>query len=351
MSFENDNSELDQFCRVDPRPALLGALGWTHAPKSGSNGRVDKERWEKGGASASPFLGRDGKWRFRQGPDARATIVDLAKEQAGSLGRARQLLRALTGTSPDTSSNPPSPTDFSSRPPVKTPPTQEYRGSQEVLKAIREEAGPFTEATQIPGYLVARGFRHIHPVFRDRIMISLDKHRNIVFPYCVPSESGEGAVVVSRERVGPGYKGYLENTRAGVWFAAPKGEIRLVVICEAPLDCISSAGIRKDDIEHTAYFALRSGAEEACAELVARIIAKRGAGARVEMRTDNDPAGLLYAAKVGSLLKKRGIRGIYVAPPDDCVDWTEHQERVFMAQELPTQKLADELSDLVNAPI
>ena len=100
-------------------------------------------------------------------------------------------------------------------------------------------------------------------------------------------------------------------------------------------------------MDHTAFFALRSGAEEACAELVARIIAKRGVGARVELRTDNDPAGLLYAAKVGSLLKKRDIRAIYVAPPEDCVDWTEHQEQLFMAQELPTQELADELSDMI----
>lgn len=347
MSFENDNSELDAFCRIDPRPALLPALGWTHAPKGTPGGKIDRERWEKGGASASPFLGRDGKWRFRQGPDARATIVDLAKEQAGGLGRARQLLRQITGSSPETSPNPAPPSNFSSRPPASPPAVQDYRTPKEVMDAIDAEAGPFTDATKIPPYLVARGFRHIHPVFRERMKVSLDQHRNVIFPYFVPADGSDGAVIVSRERIGQGYKGYLENTRAGVWIAAPKNEIRLVVICEAPLDCISSAGIRKDDMDHTAFFALRSGAEEACAELVARIIAKRGVGARVELRTDNDPAGLLYAAKVGSLLKKRDIRAIYVAPPEDCVDWTEHQEQLFMAQELPTQELADELSDMI----
>lgn len=328
---ENSRDEISAFVSMDPREGVLQALGWSSDPKGG-----DKNRWSKGLESISVFKGCDGNFVFRSGTDY-GNIMDLAKRECGgNFGKARQLLRKLTGSAssqaprPDPSS---SSADFSSRiphhPPAPAAPAPEpvtYLTPAQVKAATEDGTEPI-DGSPVPPFLVERGFSDIHAVFRRSMRVTRDRFRNVIFPYIVPA-AGEGAELVSREKVGPNhFKNYLKETRAGVWYASPPGEIGLIVVAEAPLDCISSSTICADDMTRTAFFALRSGAEEACAELVARVIAKRGAGARVEIRTDNDPAGLGYAAKVSKMLKDRGIKSRYVAPPEDCDDWTEVQEK------------------------
>ena len=339
MARVNDSAELDMFMKTDPRPRILPALGWTPC------GKV-KDRFTRGSESIGVFQGNKGVWLARSGSDYR-NIVQLTQEVVGSLGQARKFLREIIGSgapaTPVTNTTPTPPAHFPSphphlSSPVITPSSpaaepegeaEEKRTADEIKAEIKAESVPFDDSP-IPPYLLKRGFVSIPDIFRRRMRIDKDGNRfkNVSFLYYLPTEDGK-AELVSRERKGDKYSNYLSRTRAGVWIAEPiDGEVDHIVICEAPLDCISSRAICGDG-ERTAYFALRSGAEAACVEIVRRVVEKRGKGARIELRTDNDPAGLSYAAKVAAGLKKLGLVARYTAPPDLCEDWTEVQEKRF----------------------
>lgn len=340
MAYTNDNNELSRFKMMDPRPSLLSAMGWTQQTKDG-----DDKRYVRGTESIHVFQGSDGSWLARSGTEYR-NFVQIAKDlNGGNLGQTRKFLRSILGTEAPVSTSsshslPPASADFSSRPPISHPslpsptPTdppaepEKRRTLAEIKAEIAAESVDFADMP-IPGYMLERGFTSIPPVFRRAMRIAKDRFKNLSFLYYLPTEDG-GVELVSREKVGPNhFKNYLSRTRAGVWIAAPKdGQVDHIVICEAPLDCISSRTICGDG-EVTAYFALRSGAELACVELVSRLIAKRGAGARIEIRTDNDAAGLNYASKIAFAFRKLDLVARYTAPPGWHEDWTEAQEASF----------------------
>lgn len=348
MAYTNNNDELARFKMMDPRPTLLSAMGWMHQPKDS-----DDKRYVRGTESIHVFQGSDGTWLARSGTEYR-NFVQIAKDlNGGNLGQTRKFLRSILGTEAPVSATPshslpPASADFSSRPPISHPslpsPTQadapaepkEPRTLAEIKAEIAAESVDFADKP-IPGYLLERGFMSIPPVFRRAMRITKDRLKNVCFLFYLPTDDG-GVELVSREKIGAQhFKNYLSRTRAGVWIASPKDvEIDHIVIGESPLDCISSREICGDG-DATAYFGVRMGAEDACVELVCRLITKRGQNARIEIRTDNDTSGFIYAAKLSAGFGKRkpedfGNRKLvarYTSPPDSLKDWTEVQEARF----------------------
>lgn len=308
--------ELADFCSRPIQP-VLEQTGWERVPGT-------KDDWQKGSAVVTAALMRQGNWMAREHRTNRwLSCVHIAQQIEPNLGRARVLLRRIYSTArPETDPSAPStpgPVSFSSTP--STPPSapRPYRASAEVVAELRECSSTL-QPGDVPSMLKNRGFTEVDSAFARAIRRSTADRRNLVFPYYAFRDGK--LITCGYETKGmAGFKSYSKDCEAGIWISDLKlTDPNMVVICESPIDCMSSRVIRKDE-GTVLYIAVRSGAvQHAISYLMERldIVGKR---IPVEVLTDMDPAGLRYAADLMAGCKGAHMR--YIAPPPGCKDWSD----------------------------
>ena len=319
MGANNDKAELDAFCKLDMIP-VLEQMGWTRVAGT-------KNDWRHGERVVTAVLMKTGNWmaRLHRAPTSEQWLnnVKLAQLTEPSLGRVRVILRRTFSTPrPDTDPSAPSsaPPISVSINPSSTPPsaTRTYRASAEVVADLKECSAPL-QPGDVPSMLKNRGFAEVDAVFLRAIRRSTADRRNLIFPY-YGFRDGKLVTCGYETKGMAGFKSYSRDCEAGIWISDLKlADPDLVVICESPIDCMSSRVIRRDE-GSVLYIAVRSGAVQHAVDYLERLDVV-GRRIPVEVLTDMDPAGLRYAADIMAGCK--GARMTYVAPPPGCKDWAD----------------------------
>lgn len=370
MSYTQD-AELAHYKTLPAEPILksLGFKEYTHTQHEGKNVKLREVGYEKGSIRAHPFFGRGGQWMCRFPKSGSidkpfGSIVDVAYAMTGNLGKARQLLRDVTGYKPDQSFSTSSTntaraeksTDAVTSPAVLHPLDQvsDYYRSKiseyselladhasngktpdpspapppppptpDELLASYDARGPVWRLCDtVPAYLQSRGLEHLHPVFHETFRTSKSGRGSVFFPYIRCDDAGwEHA---GCEQKSSDWKSYDKGGRAGIWTAAFDLVERLV-ITESPIDAMSYAFLLSDYEDFSvAFVSLRSGGESSAIEYAAGLIEQKGVR-DIVVATDNDGAGMLYAAKVMAGLHKhsKSVRMRYQAPIHGARDWND----------------------------
>lgn len=338
-------AELEAF-KQKPLVDLAVAMGWElMRTTDNNNGKL-----RKGSMKIAPFKGSNA-WMWKafsgEGPGGRTagTIVDIALDEAGTMGKARQLLRSLTGTSAPTSISPASAPTTTPDTPLSTGPDSAfsgrvYKSSKEVLAAFKTGARLWRIGDRLPPFLSERGVKQLPELFDGKFAVTTDSYRNARFMFMNFDEDGKPFFAgyedrnLASEPGGETYRRYASGTRAGIWHVA--GDVGApVVVLESPLDAISFDILRREagreSEPQVSYIALRSGSEEVA---VRSIIGKINRGTKsVFIATHQDPAGMLYASKVMSGLieaEKAGLIGpdvlVRYVPPIDIGDGHMHND-------------------------
>ena len=131
------------------------------------------------------------------------------------------------------------------------------------------------------------------------------------------------------EMRGPDYRGFSADGTKTL-FALPSRPpssttpITRLVVCEAPIDAMSLAGIERLRAD-TLYAATAGGMGPRTTALLRTLL--RGLAARPEAvlvaAMDADAAGERYAAKLVELALEAGVRSSRIKPPGGCKDWNE----------------------------
>lgn len=373
MSYTQD-AELAHYKTLPAEPILkkLGFAVYEHTQHEGKKVKLREIGYEKGSIRAHPFLGRSGQWMCRFPASGSidkpfGSIVDVAYAMAGNLGKARQLLRDATGYKPDqsfstsstTTTHAKNSTDAVTSPAVLPPLDQVsdyYRGkiseysplladhasgektndpspgtppppppTPAELEALYDARGPIWNLCDaVPAYLQSRGLESLHPVFHQTFRTSKSGRGSVYFPHFRCSDDGQGWEHAGSEQKSDGWKSYDKGGRAGIWTAALDMVDRLV-ITESPIDAMSYAFLMSqyDDFS-VAFISLRSGGESSAIEYAAGLIEQKGLR-DIIIATDNDGAGMLYAAKVMAGLHKqaKSVRMRYQAPIHGARDWND----------------------------
>lgn len=352
MAYENSRDELEAF-KQHPILDLALQLGW----------QVDEKARNRGAGSATLVKGGDaivtfkGKYCFMfksisGGKDG--TVIDLAVAEAGTLGKARQLLRELTSTpvettTPSTSPTPSpssSPVSSSTRPDSTTHDHPEKATHDEVLRDFRSMRR--LGADEVPAFLRDRGIDRIPDHIRGQLRIDTSRYENMgcLFVRAISASEIRAAGV---ERKNSGIKGiYTKGGHAGAWFARGDAGAPIVVV-ESVVDALSfdivsdvAARYREEGLR-LSYMALRSGGEETCAMLLLREFREQNA-APVILACDNDRAGSAYHSKIWDLIDVEGGPQVWqIMPMHLSNDWNE-------ALQLHFQKSVQSPSDPVCAP-
>lgn len=328
-------AELENFKTAD----LIGLavqMGWTVTEKGRTSAKVTK-----GSMSIAIFKGSSA-WMWKcftgEGPAGKTagTVVDLALEASGgSMGKARQLLRSLTGTSaPTPGPNASYPVSSSTRPDSAFS-GKTYKTPEQVVSEYRTGAKIWQHGDPLPPFLSERGVTEVPEVFIGRFAVTTDRHRaaRFLFAAYVDGKAVHAGVEDRNLPRAPGeksYRSYTENGRAGFWHV-PGDPGAPVVVVEAPLEAMSFELIwgENDPAEQVGYVAVRSGSE---ADVVRYLVGRIAAGTRsVVLATNNDSAGMAYASKIMFGLaqaKKDGefdadVLVRYLPPPDTHTDWNE----------------------------
>lgn len=313
---------------------LAVAMGWAITEKGRTSAKV-----AKGTMSIAIFKGTSA-WMWKsftgEGPAGKTagTVVDLALDASGgSMGKARQLLRSLTGTSAPTPVHT-TPVSVSTRPDSSFS-GKTYKAPEQVVTEYRTGAKIWQPGDPLPPFLSERGVTEVPPVFNGRFAVTTDWHRaaRFLFAAYVDGKAVHAGVEDRNLARAPGeksYRSYTENGRAGFWFA-PGDPGAPVVVVEAPLEAMSFQIIwgATAPSEQVGYVAVRSGSE---ADVVRYLIGRIAAGTRsVVLATNNDSAGMAYASKIMFGLaqaKKDGeydadVLVRYLPPPDTHTDWND----------------------------
>lgn len=317
---------------------LAVQMGWTVTEKGRTSAKV-----AKGSMSIAIFKGSSA-WMWKcftgEGPGGKTagTVVDLALEASGgSMGKARQLLRSLTGTSaptPGPTSTNPAPVSVSTRTDSSFS-GKTYKSSEQVVTEYRTGAKIWQPGDPLPPFLSERGVTEVPEAFHGRFAVTTDRHRaaRFLFAAYVDGKAVHAGVEDRNLARAPGeksYRSYTENGRAGFWFA-PGDPGAPVVVVEAPLEAMSFDIIWSENAptEQVGYVAVRSGSE---ADVVRYLLGRIAAGTRsVVMATNNDAAGLAYASKIMAGLAEAKRAGEftgdvlvrYLPPPDTHTDWND----------------------------
>ncbi len=309
---EAAKAELEAF-KQKPIVDLAVAMGWQVMKTADKhNGKL-----KKGSMKIAPFKGSNA-WMWKafsgEGPGGRTagTVVDLAIDEAGSIGKARQLLRSLTGTSAPTSisispASAPTPDTSPSTGPDSAFSGRSYKTSDEVLAAFKTGARVWRVGDRLPPHMSERGVRELPEIFDRTFAVTTDNFRNARFPLVAYDDDGNPFYAGYEDRNLPpepgakSYRRYAKDARAGVWHT--RGDQGApVVITESPLDAISyeilRTEVRREDGPQVSYIAVRSGAERYA---VQGILRKTKNGTKsVIIATHQDAAGMAYAAKIMS---------------------------------------------------
>lgn len=318
MSYTQD-AELAHYKTLEAIPILkkLGFSEYKHTTdETGKLVKLKELGFERGSIRAHPFLGRSGQWmcRFPKSGSIRdkqfGTIVDVAYAIAGNLGKARQLLRDATGYTPTGTSSPVSPISTTSAhettaqaketTPVAAPLAQvspKKPSPDELFAAYEEEGIEWTAGQSVPAYLQSRCIDSVHPIFSGTFRHSFGKRNDLAFPFRHFDADG-GWEFAGHEQKRKGYVSYSENGTAGIFVAMPPSA-KKIVVTESVVDAISYARLMTpfDDMS-TGFIVVRSGSEKSAVILIEKMIEHCGTEI-VILATDNDPAGMMYAHKVG----------------------------------------------------
>lgn len=329
-------AELDAF-KQRPIVDLAVAMGW-EVMKTGDN---NNGKLKKGAMKIAPFKGSNA-WMWKafsgEGPGGRTagTIVDIALDEAGTMGKARQLLRSLTGTSAPA----PTPNTSLSTRPDSAFSGKTYKSSKEVLAAFKTGARVWRAGDRLPPFLSERGVKQLPELFDGKFAVTTDSYKNARFLFMSFDDDGKPFFAgyedrnIASEPGGKTYRRYASGTRAGIWHVAGDDGAPVVVL-ESPLDAISFDILRREagreSEPQVSYIALRSGSEEVA---VKSIIGKINGGTKsVFIATHQDPAGMAYAGKIMSGLieaEKAGLIGpdvlVRYVPPIDIGDGHMHND-------------------------
>lgn len=341
------DAELDHYKRlpIGRLVVQLGAATKNEKPKPTRGGDIDAENFQLNGWKFQCFQVPSGHFMFKSHDGSLSvrgrntgTIVDILVLLEGSLGKARQRLRGLTGYSPSsTSSTTPVQQEttpatapaipLSSRPPV-SPPSQPAPAADPLptpaeLEAIYDERGPIWRMIDpVPHYLRSRYLGALHPVFHWTFRTSKSGNGSAFFPY-FRKEDGVWHFA-GTEQKSHGYKSYDKGGRAGIWTAA-FDHPRAVVVTESPIDAMSYARLMTDYSDLSiGFLSVRSGGEKDAVEYLSELIETKGLRI-VILATDNDSAGMLYASKIMAGLHKYSadISMRYEAPIHGQSDWND----------------------------
>ena len=318
---------------------LAVAMGWAITEKGRASAKV-----AKGSMKIAIFKGSSA-WMWKcftgEGPSGKTagTVVDLALEASGgSMGKARKLLRSLTGTSAPTpahttpvSSSTSQNSSFSGR---------TYKTPEQVVTEYRTGAKIWHPGDPLPPFMSERGVTYMPEIFAGKFAVTDDRFRDARFPFISYDENGKPFYAgfedrnLPREHGAKSYRRYASGTRTGIWHVAGD-EGAPVVVIESPLDAISYDILRRESgregAAQVSYIAMRSGSEDvAVRSIIAKI--KRGTKS-VFIATHQDPAGMIYASKVMSGLidaEKAGLIGpdvlVRYVPPIDIGDGYMHND-------------------------
>lgn len=340
------DAELDAYKRmpIGRLAVQLGATPKNPKPKPTRGGDIDAENFVLNGWKFQCFQASSGHYMWKshdgsltvRGRNA-GTIVDIAVELDGSIGKARQRLRGLTGYSPSsTSSTTPVQQEttpatapaipLSSRPPV-SPPSQpaDPLPTPAELEALYDERGPIWRMIDpVPHYLRFRYLGALHPVFHYTFRVSKSGHGSTFFPYF--RAEGEEWVFAGSERrsMNKDYdKGYDKGGRAGIWTAS-FDHPRVIVVTESAVEAMSYARLMTDYSDLSiGFIAVRSGGERDAIQYLSNLIETKGLRIIV-IATNNDAAGMLYAAKIMAGLREyKDISLRYEAPIHGQSDWND----------------------------
>lgn len=320
MSYTQD-AELAYYKTLEAIP-LLKKLGFAEykytTDETGKPVKLKELGFERGSIRAHPFLGRSGQWmcRFPKSGAIRdkqfGTIVDVAFAIAGNLGKARQLLRDATGYTPSGTSSGVSPISTTSElettaeaketAPVAAPLAQVSTRKpdptpDELFGAYESEGIEWTAGQPVPAYLQSRCIDAIHPIFSGAFRYSCGKRNDLAFPFRHFDSDG-GWEFAGHEQKRKGYVSYSESGKAGIFVAMPP-TAKKIVVTESVVDALSYARLMTpfDDMS-TGFIVVRSGSEKSAVILIEKMIEHCGTEI-VILATDNDPAGMMYAHKVG----------------------------------------------------
>lgn len=338
-------AELEAFKQA-PLIDLAVAMGWQVTEKGNNSAKI-----QKGSMKIAVFKGSSA-WMWKcfngEGPAGRTsgTVVDLAIDETGSIGKARQLLRSLTGTSAPTSaqtSTTPAPASTPAPVSSSTSPNSAFSGKTyktpaQVLSEFKTGAKVWHPGDPLPPFMSERGVRDLPEIFHGKFAVTQCRRRDARFLFATFDDDGKAIHAGWEDRNLPrkpgakSYRRYGTDCRQGFWHVA--GDVGApVVVVEGPLEAISFDILRKefgqDTGEQVGYLALRSGAEDAA---IKYLIRKISAGTMtVVIATGQDAAGMTYAAKLMSGLRQaekdglvpKGVLVRYLAPPETHSDWNE----------------------------
>lgn len=323
---DNAKLELEIFKRTKLQ-RFLPALGFSPKDKKPIDAALE---WTDGTATIKLFTGANGfeRWKdFTSG--ASGTVIDIAMEKTGNLGRARELMRSILGSAaPQQQTAKPQEQVHTSPQPVPFPPAHDESGSPEPKRKLTSDevkaaycsgSEAWTADCEIPKILRDRGICKIRQEMSKSFRVTMSGR--IVTPTFKIDESGASQYAGFETRGADGKKYYLEGGSAGVWVSDTNAKSKVAIIAESVIECLSY------DIVHPlsggqTLIAVRSGAEADAANLLRLLIAS-GRVEKVIYATNNDPAGLLYAAKIGAAIAKTGIFQRFRMPDGWNVDWND----------------------------
>lgn len=295
---------------------ILPALGWTRH-------KTEPKTYQKNGRSIKIYLSQDGvTWRFSEfgkGSDAIAggTVIDLVLgENGNNFPAMRATLRAAI--------NSPVPTDkitnYKFNPSERSTQANSLPKSCTSAKAIEEYLKNTNPVNGIPSYLLKRGVTSIRPSVLTAMRPS--KAGGLRFPYGA-YEGGEFKILAFEEKWfnsdGQSCRRYMTGGKAGIWIAGLEDHDGVAVVTESPVDAIAYEQLNGGK---AMLVAIRSGAISLAAEVINNEIIA-GNISNVIIATDNDAAGMTYAAQLMASLGNDLAKVRYISPADGAKDWTE----------------------------
>ena len=232
------------------------------------------------------------------------SILDFVMQHTGcNLGQTRKELRKMLCCNIDS---------FSHTAPLPNP----RSATKDRQKAAWEYADT-TPITKHHDYLESRGIG-LESILAGRFSgaVRVDWYRNACFPYF----DFEG--IAGIEKRNHNFKCYTKGGRKGLWRSTLKeGDVR-AVICEAPIDALSYAKLRRDKNDRTRYFAIGGQVSIFQWKLIDGLI-KKYSSEKMDMflAFDNDPAGKGYIRQFQE--RYSGVLFTLDLPPQEGQDWND----------------------------
>lgn len=346
MTTAYDKNEIDDFKRMDIR-TFLPSLGWQPDPTD----RYKKTTYTKDGRTVKAFCPSSGFW-IATDFDAKVskTAFDLAFEILGDKNwpEACALFRSITGKDSNPSAFKPSPAPSStpltsstsqdrSAPVPQASPDQSNAKIKKTTDEIKAEyvsgSSLWRRGDPVPDYLVSRGIVMLDDRFDATFRVSDSGSGNLRFPHYYMSDSGHTRLGGIEGR-GPSKKGmYSERGVNGIWKTRGWSDTGMVVIFETQIDAMSYSLLNP---KGHMLMSIRAGTEHIAVQFL-KIFIEMNKIHTVVVSTDNDAAGLGYAARIlGGLYAKEdernpehgtkyhcGARALYQPPLEGHEDWND----------------------------